>query len=167
MASPLTVNDTSPVISYIPLIAISAIPDPFLGWNPHYSISGFATAPGVVGLGTSSHITSLNGASLSLQWNGMSVTYLPTPPYVKFSFLIGTGIQLFGNASNASYELLLDNVATQPDSSDPTQSLLASFQNLSFTMHTISLMVDIPITASNAFVAFEHALVQYPPPAPK
>ena len=67
-----TVDDTSPTISYSPFPDTFSTPNLNAGWNPYYTSSGFAPALGVVGNGTSLHITSLNGASLALQWHGVS-----------------------------------------------------------------------------------------------
>jgi hypothetical protein len=67
----LVVNDTSPTIVYAPFGDTFSAPNILEGWNPYYSASGYATFQGEVGNGTSFHITSLDGAQLSLQWRGM------------------------------------------------------------------------------------------------
>ena len=67
----LVVDDTSPEIVYSPFGDTFSTPSTLEGWNPYYSASGFVTSQGEVGNGTSFHITSLDGAVLSLQWRGM------------------------------------------------------------------------------------------------
>jgi hypothetical protein len=67
----LSVDDSSPEIVYSPFRDSFSTPELLHGWNPFYSISGFATTIGMFGNGTSFHITSLDGATLSLQWHGM------------------------------------------------------------------------------------------------
>ena len=64
------VDDTSPTISYSPFRDTLSTPDLSAGWNPYYNLSGFVHAQGEVGNGTSLHITSLDGASLALQFRG-------------------------------------------------------------------------------------------------
>lgn len=65
------VNDTSPTILYSPFADTLSTPNLSAGWNPYYTLSGFASVLGEVGDGTSLHITSNNGSFLVLQWNGM------------------------------------------------------------------------------------------------
>ena len=67
----ISIDDTSPCISYSPFRDTSTTPNLSAGWNPYYDQSGFAISSGGTGNGTSLHITSLNGASLALQWRGM------------------------------------------------------------------------------------------------
>lgn len=64
------VDDNSPTISYQPFADTFSTPSLALGWNPYYSTSGFATAEGVIGHGDSFHVTSLNGANLTINWRG-------------------------------------------------------------------------------------------------
>ena len=66
-----TVNDTSPTILYSPFADTLSTPNLTAGWNPYYTLSGYSTVLGQVGIGTSRHITSDNGSSLLVQWNGM------------------------------------------------------------------------------------------------
>lgn len=66
----VTIDDTSPCISYSPFRDTFTTPNLSAGWNPYYDQSGFATSSGGTGNGTSLHITSLDGASLALQWRG-------------------------------------------------------------------------------------------------
>lgn len=70
------VNDTSPTLFYSPFGDTLSTPNLSAGWNPYYTLSGFATVLGEVGNGTSLHITSNNGSFVLLQWNGMSLQVL-------------------------------------------------------------------------------------------
>jgi len=73
MAVPLQiwVDDTSPTITYYPFADTFGTPNVLAGWNPYYTDSGFAAYQGDLGVGTSLHRTSLDGASFSVQWNGV------------------------------------------------------------------------------------------------
>jgi len=64
------VDDTSPAFSYSPFRDTLSVPNLTAGWNPYFDDSGFPTASVQVGVGKSYHATSLNNASLSLQWKG-------------------------------------------------------------------------------------------------
>lgn len=64
------VDDTSPSISYLPFGDTLSLPDRSAGWNPFFSESGFAGAQGVTGNGTSLHVTSHDGATLIVNWQG-------------------------------------------------------------------------------------------------
>jgi len=66
------VDDTSPSVAYSPFGDTFSIPAPTAGWNPYFDGSGFASALGETGNGTSYHVTSLDGATISLQWKGAS-----------------------------------------------------------------------------------------------
>ena len=66
----LVVDDFSPHVVYSPFGDTLSTPNPVAGWNPYYSLSGFASTLGQVGNGSTSHLTSLDGAALSLQWRG-------------------------------------------------------------------------------------------------
>ena len=80
----LLIDNTSPEIAYYPFRDTFSTPELSLGWNPYYSISGFATIQGQIGNGTSSHITSLDGAALTFQWHGKSAhrSHLRPNPYI-------------------------------------------------------------------------------------
>ncbi|KAL0956634.1 hypothetical protein HGRIS_002768 [Hohenbuehelia grisea] len=137
------VDDTSPSISYSPFADTLTTPNLLAGWNPYFDVSGFAAAPGDVGNGTSMHITALNGASVSLQWQG-------------------TGVQVFGNATQASYSITLDGVA-QPNSSTPQGSILASFSDLQNTNHTIQLTAQTASPQSvDSFIVLDKFTVSSP-----
>jgi len=65
-------DDTSPSISYQPFRDTFDIPNVEGGWNPIYTNTGFTAAPltGVRGEGSSFHVTSRPGASLTIVWVG-------------------------------------------------------------------------------------------------
>lgn len=73
MANPLqiSVDDTSPSVSYFPFADTFGTPDVSAGWNPYYTGSSFAAFQGQEGEGNSLHRTSLDGASFSVQWIGV------------------------------------------------------------------------------------------------
>lgn len=67
----ITIDDTSPTITYRPSADTFSGPNLTAGWNPFYSETGFTPNPVTgEGMGTSLHVTSADGASLSLRWNG-------------------------------------------------------------------------------------------------
>jgi hypothetical protein len=72
MASPVqfAVDDSSPALAYAPFADSFGQPDLAAGWNPYFVGSGFVASLGQAGVGESQHITSRNGASLSLRWHG-------------------------------------------------------------------------------------------------
>ncbi|KAF8840701.1 hypothetical protein BDN67DRAFT_968142 [Paxillus ammoniavirescens] len=141
-----SVPDDSPEISYFPFVNLVPSPNVTDGWQLLYNGSGAATAPGQLGVGVSYHYTTLNGASFMIDWNG-------------------TGIDLIGTAVNASYQLILDGFPTTAYSSDPANTILASFNDLPNSNHTLLLTTNITNTISpNSFVTFDKALVTYAPP---
>lgn len=145
MANPLQIciDDMSPTITYYPFADTFGTPDLLAGWNPYYTDSGYAAYQGQIGVGTSLHRTSLDGASCSVQWNG-------------------TGIRLYGNASQASYNLTLDGTPVQTHSSSPADGILADLQNLSDTIHTLILTVQTSSSPSaDSFVDFDKACVTF------
>ncbi|KAK0462598.1 uncharacterized protein EV420DRAFT_1735277 [Desarmillaria tabescens] len=135
------VDDTSPAISYYPFRDTFSTPNLTAGWNPYFSGSGFLTSSGETGEGTSLHISSLNGASLSIQWHG-------------------TGIQLYGNVTNASYVLTLDETTIDISSLERSDTMLASISGLSSISHNITLTAQIttPETTGSMLV-FDKAVI--------
>ncbi|CAA7260663.1 unnamed protein product [Cyclocybe aegerita] len=141
----LTIDDSSPSVAYSPFRDTLGAPNPTAGWNPYYDPNGYAASPGQLANGTSLHITSLNGAALAVQWTG-------------------TGVQLFGNTTNAAYTVTLDGVPITPfpnasttTTTSPTPSassasgLLADIQGLPDVPHTITLTALIsPNSASGS-----------------
>ncbi|KIJ68089.1 hypothetical protein HYDPIDRAFT_25534 [Hydnomerulius pinastri MD-312] len=141
------VEDDSPEIAYYPITNLEPSPNVTVGWQLLYTSSGAADAPGEVGVGTSYHYTNLNDASFMIEWNG-------------------TGIDLMGTATDASYQLTLDGFPTISYSSDPAHTILASFNDLDNTNHTLLLTTIITNASSpNSFVIFDKALITYAPPA--
>src|ERR1700761_9171587 len=69
-----SVDDSSPTVSYSPFGDTFSSPNLSAGWNPHWDNPGFSGATnGSAGSGNSTHITSLDGASLQIQWKGARV----------------------------------------------------------------------------------------------
>lgn len=143
----LSVDDTSPTIVYAPFGDTFGSPNLTAGWNPYFD-SGFNAFPGQVGNGTSSHITSLDGAALSITWQG-------------------TGIQLLGNVTQADFSLVLDgapiNFKRLTD-----RNLLFSISNLTNMVHVLVLKTQISQDLDNppqSMVVFDRAIISSPPPA--
>ncbi len=67
------VDDTSPMITYFPFGDTLSTANLSAGWNPYFDGSGFLSAPGETGSGTSQHISARDGASLVIQWHGTEV----------------------------------------------------------------------------------------------
>lgn len=68
----LVIRDTSPLVIYSPPLSSSEQnngPDLSSGWVPYYTQSGFLTSNSP-GTGVSQHITALDGANVSITWNG-------------------------------------------------------------------------------------------------
>lgn len=70
--SRLYIDDDSPQLAYFPFVNLEPSPNVTAGWQAQYTGSGAATAPGQVGVGTSYHLTAIDGSSLMVQWNGMA-----------------------------------------------------------------------------------------------
>ncbi|KAF7328151.1 hypothetical protein MVEN_02572600 [Mycena venus] len=102
--------------------------------------------PGAIGSGTSRHITSLDKASLAIQWKGI-------------------GIQLFGNVSRASCAITIDDEAVDASSSqDLTTGMLFSVGNLDDENHNLTLVVHTD--AADALFEFDYAIISaLPSPA--
>ncbi|KAJ3896185.1 hypothetical protein GG344DRAFT_72452 [Lentinula edodes] len=138
------VDDTSPTILYFPFGDTLSIPNFTAGWNPLFNQTSFGGVPLEVENSTTVHITSLNNASFSLKWKG-------------------TGIQLAGYTTDASYTILLDG---SPRDANSTKTLLASIQNLDNVDHDISLTTIILDTTQNqtsSFLVFDKATILAPP----
>lgn len=134
------VNDTSPAISYSPFGDTLSTPNTSAGWNPYYSGSGFATAQGVEGVGTSYHITSLDGASFTIAW-------------------IGSGIQLLGNVTNANFTVSLDGTEIVDPAADIPENVLATITNLTNAPHAVTLVAQISESDPTSSIAFERAII--------
>lgn len=81
----------------------------------------------------------------------------------KLNRTSGTGIDLLGNTSNATYQITLDGINTYPNTSDPATTL-ASFYDLDNTNHTLLLTTITNQTTPDSYVAFDKALVTYAAP---
>ncbi|KAH7915724.1 hypothetical protein BJ138DRAFT_917311 [Hygrophoropsis aurantiaca] len=128
----VTLNDTSPVISYYPYYDGFGLTN---GWQIWYSESGFNTEYAYPGNGYSAHITSLPGANMTLQF-------------------YGTGIELIGSA-NCTYDITLDNMI--PGNVNPAGDLLYTNSGLSEGNHTITLIAQPD--QSTQQLAFERAII--------
>ncbi|KAI9442464.1 hypothetical protein H4582DRAFT_1283548 [Lactarius indigo] len=137
----LVVNDSSPLLSYFPFSDTLSVPNFTAGWNPCFSASACSTFPGQQGNGTSFHVTSRDGAAFSVQW-------------------WGNGIQLSGLVTgNITYDLQLDGL-TNSTVTPSSPGILAAYDNLQPTNHTLSLTVHNPTNSSLALIAIDHALIK-------
>lgn len=118
-----------------------ARPAPHVCVRQYFSDSGFAQSTGQIGSGNSMHITSLDGAALSIP-------------------CFGTKIQLLGNLTgDATISLTLDNEPVEPSAlSVNADNSLATLSDLSHDQHVITLKVKTS-GATNSFVVFDRALV--------
>ncbi|PPQ89465.1 hypothetical protein CVT25_011991 [Psilocybe cyanescens] len=142
------VDDTSPTIHYSPFPDTLSTPNLGAGWNPYFNLSGFAASIGEVGNGTSLHITSLDGASLAFQWRG-------------------TGIQLQGNVTQASYSVIIDgrSVSMDPDA-QAGGSILVNIEGLEDATHNITLTAQIPPgqnPPNSSMLVFDKAVITSSP----
>ncbi|KAJ7109787.1 hypothetical protein C8R44DRAFT_262934 [Mycena epipterygia] len=134
-----TIEDTSPFLTYTPY-ADGSNSGLTKGWEPWYTVSGFISQNGEGGAGDSYHLTSLEGASVHLQF-------------------YGTAVYLYGaNATNSSYDVTLDNTAYTPSSL--TSDLLFSITNL--TEGTHSVILTAKPTSSSQQLAFDRAVISTP-----
>ncbi|KAJ7772692.1 hypothetical protein DFH07DRAFT_170627 [Mycena maculata] len=140
-----TVDDSSPTVTYTPIGDTFAAPNLSAGWNPYWTNPGFSSATtGAVGSGTSLHITSCNGATLAIQWKG-------------------TGIQLFGNVTDSSYNITIDGtVSDASTSADLSNNTLFAIDNLTDTDHILYLIAQTN-NSPDSLVAFDKALISAPP----
>ncbi|KAJ8518581.1 hypothetical protein ONZ45_g4358 [Pleurotus djamor] len=133
-----SVDDTSPAVKYSPFRDTFSTPNTLRGWNPYFTESGFATAQGAIGVGNSLHISALNGSSVSLQWKG-------------------TGIDILGNATQATFSVTLDGEPI-PDLSPISGDTLARFTDLPDSNHTITL-TTLSTGSADSFIAFDEFIV--------
>ncbi|KAI0001361.1 hypothetical protein BJV74DRAFT_882588 [Russula compacta] len=138
----LLIDNACPLLTYYPFPDTLSIPNFFAGWNPCFSTSACPTFPGEQGNGSSFHVTSKDGAELSIQfW--------------------GNGIQLSGIITEPmTYDLQLDgikNSSISPSSSGTT--LLAVYDDLQLGNHTLSLIAHNPTNSSSALIAIESSLI--------
>ncbi|KAH9948930.1 hypothetical protein B0H21DRAFT_689167 [Amylocystis lapponica] len=172
---PLTIDDTSPTISYSPFPDTFGVPDVLAGWNPYYTDSGFATDPGPsssspvtdIGNGTSLHITALDGAAFAVAWNGTAITVhgtLTAPVLSTLSY----SVTLDGTPTT-NYVSTLSSPASVTSAVD---DVLAAFSNLSDGPHQLVLTVRNPdtdgnTTATGAVVVLDRAVVELEATSPQ
>ena len=69
----INIDDTSPTIAYSPFADSVTALNLTTGWLPFYSDSGFANESSTSqGEGATFHVTSADGASVEIRWNGES-----------------------------------------------------------------------------------------------
>src|ERR1700691_2745888 len=97
------------------------------------------------------------------RFNGVvRITFVEVSRSRQWSIVTGTGIQLFGNASQASYNLTLDGTPTQANSSSPTEGLLVDLHDLSDGNHTVTLTMQTSSSPSaDEFLDFDKALITF------
>lgn len=163
----ISVDDTSPSLSYYPLRDTFSAPNLTAGWNPYYDISGFASPLGQIGNGTSYHITSMDGASISMKWHGTSQL---GDVCWKFIYLrgLGNGIQLFGNTTLASYSITLDGTSSPLNNNfssfSNSSGILVDITNLQDGAHNITLTArmpqDLPSPPNSSMLVFDKAIIK-------
>lgn len=123
----VTISSQSAVVQYAPARdgALTA------GWNVTYSSgtanTGFNAPQGV---GTDSHQTTHDGATMQLSW-------------------VGTAVYLYGNATGASYSIDVDGSSIgSSEATVPQGGLLGSRMNLSYGRHTVTLTVHGTVAVS-------------------
>jgi hypothetical protein len=80
----------------------------------------------------------------------------------------GTGIELYGKAVNASYNITLDGSPAVLDTSALQGGTLAVFHDLPYAPHAIQLTAQITNSQSSvSLLSFDQALIISPSPSPK
>ncbi|KAF9792600.1 hypothetical protein BJ322DRAFT_60191 [Thelephora terrestris] len=143
VAFQLGIGSTSPTITYHPFSPNVIAQDATSGWTTYFTNSGFPSTPGQAGDGTGLQISSENGSFFSITW-------------------FGIGIDLYGNATLAAFEVSLDRKNGGSGSGDvmvgPSSNLLASFSNLPLDTYTVTLTANTSSSPSS-FIAFERAVI--------
>ncbi|KAG7098489.1 hypothetical protein E1B28_000433 [Marasmius oreades] len=146
----IVVDDTSPTILYFPFADTSGTPDFTAGWNPLFNSTSLGGAPLNVENSTTVHVTSRNDASFLINFQG-------------------TGIQLMGSATQAQYQVSVDNNVLQTYSPDPINHILANISGLSNTNHTFILTTktisNAPRNQTQSFIVFDKAIITSPVPS--
>lgn len=75
---------------------------------------------------------------------------------------IGTGIQIFGKANQATYTISIDGTA---ETATPVDLSLANFSNLTDALHTVVLTVHIPAGQTLPSFFFDKVLLTASAPA--
>ena len=160
VAFQLGIDNTSPTISYNPFFPNAVAHNATLGWTPYYTNSGFPSTSGLVGNGTSLQISSKDGSFFTITWFGTPpFSLLMSFPSLTFDRLIlctGTGIDLYGNATHALFDVSLDGSSTTP--ANPNSTLLASFSNLPLGAHKI-ILTAYTLSSPSSFIAFDRAVI--------
>jgi len=68
----------------------------------------------------------------------------------------GTGIDLYGNATHALFDVSLDGSTSPP--ANPNSTLLASFSNLRLDTHKI-ILTAYTLQSPSSFIAFDRAVI--------
>ena len=172
VAFQLGVDSASPTITYDPFFPNVTAQDATSGWTPYYTNSGFPSSPCLVGNGTRLQISSKNGSFFSITWFGAFSISILAPRSSKLprvcglrsidSPRTGTGIDLYGNATQAAFEVMLNSKNGARGSGDvlvgPGSNLLASFSNLALDTYTVTLTANTSSSPSS-FIAFEKAII--------
>ncbi|KAF5348641.1 hypothetical protein D9758_006765 [Tetrapyrgos nigripes] len=140
------VDDNSPLLSYFPFTDSLSTPNFSAGWNPLFDQSSLAGAPLQTGNSISAHVTSLNGAALQIQWQGV-------------------GIRLIGSTIQASVTVQLDDSPSSSNTTTDSDTLYA-VDNLTDTNHTIKLTTVTSGSAAREFVVFQEAVITAGIPSP-
>ncbi|KAH9942359.1 uncharacterized protein BXZ73DRAFT_87965 [Epithele typhae] len=169
---PLTIDDTSPLVVYQPFADTFTIPNVATGWNPFYTLTGFATVAtgadsevaSALGNGTSLHLTACDGASLQVSWNGTDITLFGTlvlPPSGS-NLVASYSVNLDGTDTTN----FLSNISHSSTVDDAVTDVLVQFKNLSDGAHVLQLTMhnsDDSATAGNSttgpIIAFDRAVV--------
>ena len=160
----LTIDDTSPLIVYSPFRDTLSTPNLTTGWNPYYHSSGLASLIGQVGVGESYHITSMDGASLSVKWNGECAS----PSISRFGIhryhrlFAGNGIRLLGNTTSCSFSITLDGADFKPNATPLSNSTLVDIPDLQYGVHTLVLTTRIQgqIPRNSSLLMFDGAVIR-------
>ncbi|KAH8119973.1 hypothetical protein DFH11DRAFT_1557636 [Phellopilus nigrolimitatus] len=139
MAGPVqwnfSIDDTSPMFSYVPY-ADTGIGNGLLeGWQTWYSGSNYLKTLGESPIGDSFHLTSLSGASVSLSF-------------------YGTGVALYGSA-NCSYDATFDG--TMASNATLVQGVFFSTSNATAGFHNVTLTAKPD--DDNQILQFDRAIV--------
>lgn len=80
---------------------------------------------------------------------------------MKIVHIVGTGIQLLGFTNHSSYDIYLDGAIQSSINADLENNILATFQNLNDTIHTASLVAEIPTNQGppESAIFFDKALI--------
>ena len=86
----LTVDDSSPQIIYSPAVDPGGNQNPLPGWDAVYTGSKTPDEPGQSGEGETFHVTSLDGAQVSVHWIGALLSPILEARHPTYLSFIGT-----------------------------------------------------------------------------